>query len=106
MNGPHRLTTTNVHTTVEDRTGVYLLSNSRSGPIRYIGMSTDLRGRLQEWTERYTYFRYEYQSSQTAAYKREAGLYHYHGGKDELENEQHPPRPHQQVVCPSCAIHG
>jgi hypothetical protein len=105
MNGPHRLTASNVDSTVQSRTGVYLLYNSRGGPVRYVGMSSDLEDRLQDWTGHYGYFKYEYQSSQTAAYRREAGLYHYHGGKESLDNEKHPPRPHRQVKCPSCGIH-
>lgn len=105
MKGPHRLTANNVHDTVQPQRGVYLLYNSRDGPVRYIGRASDLRDRLQDWVDRYAYFRYEYKSSQTAAYEREAGLYHHHGGKKTLDNERHPARPHQQVTCPSCGLH-
>lgn len=105
MNGPHRLTANNIRSTIQANRGVYLLYNSRDGPVRYIGRATDLQDRLQDWTGEYAYFQYEYTSSQTAAYEREAGLYHHHGGDEALDNARHPARPHKQVKCPSCGLH-
>ena len=105
MQGPYELTRSNVNRRVGNRTGVYLLYNSRSGPVRYVGMSTELADRLKDYTGQYSYFQYEDQSNQTEAYKREAGLYHHHGGKQKLDNENHPARPHRRVKCPVCGIH-
>jgi hypothetical protein len=105
MQGPHSLTSSNVDKKVDDRIGVYRLYNSRRGPVRYVGMSTDLASRLKQWTGEYEYFEYGYHSSKAAAYRSEATLYHRHGGKEELDNDKHPPRPHRQVKCPVCGIH-
>jgi len=104
MCGRHSLTTSNVGATVDNKIGVYKLYNSRSGPVRFVGMSTNLAKRLREHVDEYSFFEFEYQSSETAAYKREANLYHHH--KQKLDNERHPPRPHKRVTCPACSIHG
>lgn len=105
MKGPFKLTSSNIGKRVENRTGVYKLYNSREGPVRYIGMSTDLKDRLRDHCGDYSYFEYEYQPNRTEAYKREVRIYHYHGGKKGLNNDNHPPRPHQRVTCPKCSIH-
>jgi hypothetical protein len=105
MNGPHRLTNSNVNSTVENRIGVYLLFNSRGGPVRYVGMSTKLADRLKDWVDQYSHFEYGYRSSRTKAYRSGAHLYHRHGATEELDNQEHPPRPHKQVKCPVCGIH-
>lgn len=105
MQGPHKLTGSNVDSRVSNRIGVYLLYNSRRGPVRYVGMSGELAKRLKDHVSEYSYFEYGYRSSQSKAYKTEAHLYHQHGGKKKLDNERHPPRPHNQVVCPTCGIH-
>lgn len=103
--GPHSLTESTIERTVDDRTGIYLLYNSRDGPVQYVGISTVLPDRLREYTDQYTYFEVEYHPNQTTAYEREARLFHQLGETDELDNEQHPPRPHQRVRCPVCGIH-
>lgn len=105
MNGPHNLTRDNVDRRVDDRIGVYKHYNSRSGPVKYVGMSEELATRLKGHVNDYRYFEYEYQSSLTAAYKREANLYHHHGGKTKLDNQRHPPCPHNRVKCPACSVH-
>lgn len=106
MNGPHKLTRNNIDRRVGNRIGVYKLYNSRGGPVKYVGMSSELADRLKGHVSEYSYFEYEYQSNVTAAYKREARLYHHHGGKANLDNERHPPRPHKRVTCPVCSVHG
>lgn len=103
MNGPYSLTASNVTSTVDNDIGVYVLYTSRSGPPRYVGMSTELEERLKAQVGEYEFFEYEYFPSETAAYEREANLYHHH--KETLDNENHPPRPHNQVKCPACSIH-
>lgn len=105
MQGPFQLTRSNVDRRVNNRTGVYKIYKSRSGPVRYVGMSTELADRLKDHVTDYRYFEYEYQPNSTQAYQREARLYHHHGGKQKLDNKQHPPRPHTQVKCPVCSIH-
>lgn len=105
MGEPHELTSSNVSATVDNGIGVYTLYRTRGGPVRYVGMSEDLADRIRDHVDDYPYFEYEYHSSPTAAYEREAQLFHQHGGTDDLDNAQHPPRPHQQVTCPACGIH-
>lgn len=106
MKGRFSLTNSNVNDKVEKgRTGVYKLYNSSSGSARYVGMSTELADRLKDYTEKYRFFEFEYHSSERDAYKREANIFHQHGGADKLDNEKHPPRPHRRVKCPACSIH-
>lgn len=105
MQGKYSLTNSNINRKVDNRIGVYKLYNSRSGPVRYVGMSTELVNRLKGHTDDYNYFEFEYQPNESDAYRREARLYHHHGGKQKLDNEKHPPRPHQRVKCPVCGIH-
>lgn len=81
-----------------------MLYNSRNGPVKYVGMSTELETRLRAWTEEYRFFVYEYQPSVAEAYRRETGLYHYHGGKDDLDNDIHPPVPDgTNLECSVCS---
>ncbi len=105
MQGPHSLTNTNVDKRVDDRIGVYRLYNSRRGPVRYVGMSTDLASRLKQWTSKYRDFKYGHQSSNADVCWNGTTLYHQHGGKKELDNDKHSPRPHRHVKCPVCGIH-
>lgn len=105
MRGPHDLTSANVSATVENDVGVYALFRSRDGPIRFVGMSEDLADRIRDHVDDYPYFEYEHHQSPTAAYERVAQLFHQHGGTDDLDNVQHPARPHEQVTCPACGLH-
>lgn len=84
---------------------MYRLYKSRNGPVRHVGMSTELASRLQQWTGQYEYFEYGYHSSEAAAFRSEATLYHRQDGKGYLDNERHPPQHHRQVSCPVCDIH-
>lgn len=103
----HTLTRSNVERIVPRRIGVYRLYNSRNGPVRYVGSTESLRQRLTHWasTSTYSHFEYEFEESIEQAYKREAALYHHYGGKQQLDNEKHPPRPNRRVKCPSCSLH-
>lgn len=105
MEGPHELTVSNVNDHVDHDVGVYTLYRTRDGPVRFVGMSTDLAERIKDHADDYPYFEYEHHPNRTEAYEREAQLFHQHGGRDDLDNGQHPPRPHKQVTCPACGIH-
>jgi predicted GIY-YIG superfamily endonuclease len=105
MNGPHELTRSNVDKKVDNKIGVYVLRNSRSGPARYVGRSRELVDRLKDHSDDYRYFEYRYKSTVTKAYKEEVKLYHHFGEKDELHNQYHPRRPHKGVKCPECSLH-
>lgn len=102
----HSLTRSNVEQTAPRSIGVYKLYNTRSGPIRYVGSTKNLRQRLLTWASQgsYSYFEYEFADTRDQAYKRETNLYHYYG-PSQLDNDQHPPRPNQRVKCPACGIH-
>lgn len=99
------LNPTNIQDKVDGGIGVYLLYRSDGGPVRYVGSSKDVAARLRDHVDEYRYFKVESHPNITQAYKREANLFHYHGGKEDLDNERHPPRPHRQVKCPRCSIH-
>lgn len=106
MKGPYPLNPTNIQENVDGETGVFLLYRSRDGPVRKVGSTKDLARRLRDYADDYRYFKVEPKDNITQAYKREASLYHYHGGEDgKLDNDQHPARPHKQIKCPSCGIH-
>lgn len=105
MKGPHKLSRANVGRRVDRGIGVYTLHNARGGPVRYVGRSTDLVERLRKYVGRYKFFRYEYQPNISEAYIRETNLYHYHGGKEVLDNKRHPRRPHKRVKCQRCGVH-
>lgn len=106
MKGPYPLSTDNVREKVDEETGVFLLRKSKQGPVRFVGKTKDLPRRLRDHADEYRYFEVEPKSDITEAYKREAALWHYHGGSDEkLDNPRHPPRPHRQIKCPMCDIH-
>lgn len=105
MKGPYKLSSNNIRRRVDPKIGVYLLRNTRRGPVKYVGMSTDLVDRLRRYLGQYSFFSYEYQPSERQAYIRETNLYHHHGGKKRLDNDRHPPRPHRQVKCQWCGIH-
>lgn len=107
MKGPHSLTKSNVYRVVDGRkNGVYKLYRSWRGPPRYVGRSQKqrLEERLREHVdEEYRYFEYEYHSCAAGAYKREASIWHFF--RSQLDNKEHPKRPHERVVCPSCGLH-
>lgn len=105
MKGPYPLNSKNVSENVENgSTGVFRLYRSKGGPARFVGKSKDVARRLRDYADEYSHFEVETQDTITEAYKREAGLYHYHGD-DQLDNPRHPARPHKQIKCPNCSIH-
>jgi hypothetical protein len=111
MDGPHSLTASNVDSTVtETSPGVYLLGHSSNG-WRYVGRSDDdVAGRLKQHAASgtYSYFWYEYATSPKAAFERECGIWHRHGGATGgLDNKNHPARPAGSAwKCPVCSIFG
>lgn len=106
MKGPYPLNSKNVSENVENGSiGVFRLYRSNGGPARFVGKSRDVARRLRDYADEYSHFEVETQGTITEAYEREAGLYHHHG-EDQLDNPRHPARPHKQVRCPSCGIHG
>lgn len=86
--------------------GVFKLYSSKKGKLRYVGMSKNLQKRLKENIGDYRYFEYFKTESIEEAYLEMAKIYHYNGGKQSLENVQHPSRPNRKVKCPVCNIHG
>lgn len=102
----HTLTRSNLQRLVENRIGTYVLYHSRKGPPRYVGRSGDLRDRILDYVDDYQVFTFEYHPNITEAYQHEVNLYHDHGGKEELDNTRHPQRPHTNVKCHRCDVHG
>lgn len=84
-----------------DAIGVYKLFNSRKGPVRYVGRSSDVQQRLLNWASSsgYSFFSVEHMESLREAWKREAHLYHYHKPRD---NKRHPQAP-EGMSCPVCS---
>lgn len=106
MAGKHTLSENNVERLVdEDRIGVYMLYNSREGPPRYVGRSTELASRLLDYVGEYKLFWADYMPNVTEAYKKEVELYHHNGAKADLDNDRHPRRPHKNVKCKLCDVH-
>jgi hypothetical protein len=106
MPSPHTLAGDNVRRTVEDDLGVYVLYDDRDGPRKYVGRSSDLRSRILDHAESYGFLSYEPHPNQTEAYEVEVEAYHEAGGKERLDNDRHPQRPHKNVKCHLCDVHG
>lgn len=108
MEGPYLLSYAEIDERVTRTSpGVYELSVSKGGPVRYVGRSDDdLNGRLKQWVgSKYNYFSFEYCSSPKAAFEKECTLFHYHGGTEKLDNDRHPDRPAgTNWQCPACSI--
>lgn len=102
MSTTHKLSRDNVRRHAPPTRGVYKLFNSRSGPVRYVGRSSDLQDRLLRWasTSDYDVFSFEKVGSRKDAWRRECNLYHYH--KDDLDNERHPAAP-PGMSCHRCS---
>ena len=110
MRGPYRLTNSEIDARVtRTAPGAYKLGNSKT-TIKYVGRSdVDLNAELKRpHVMKYKYFWYEYATSRRAAFKKECGLYHYHGGDQrKLDNKIHPDRPDGLGwKCPVCKIFG
>lgn len=112
MNGPYSLSTDEIDRVVTQKSpGNYALgyvSDSTFCP-RYVGRSDeDVKARLKTWVgvnSRYKSFKFSYASSAKAAFEKECGNYHDFGGKDKLDNGQHPERPDGTGwKCPVCDI--
>lgn len=103
MAGPFSLTRTAVKRHAwPDWKGVYKLTKSRNGPVRYVGRSdNDVQARLLDHVRdgEYRYFTVEHKDSTKEAWLREAHLYHYH--RDDLDNKRHPAPP-EGMSCPKC----
>lgn len=97
----HSLTRDTVRRHAESNSiGVYKLFNSRQGPVRYVGRSSDIQQRLlkRASTSEYKFFRVEHMNGLREAWKREANLYHFHKPRG---NERHPRAP-ADMSCPVC----
>lgn len=107
MDGPHALTPSNVVRLVESKIGVYELSRTRDGSIRYVGRAVDLAHRLGSHAAagKYQFFRFEYTQSEKAAFEKESTLYHHYLA--DLDNAVHPARPEGKAwKCPRCKVFG
>jgi len=89
------------------RTGSYVLGKMRvdgTFNVRYVGRSdTDLNVELKkQLTLGYPKFVFSYAGSSKDAFIKEVQNYHYFGGKERLDNERHPDRPHgmNNLICP------
>lgn len=102
----HTLSRSNVGRLVDNDIGTYVLYRSPNGPPRYVGRSRNLRSRILDHVDEYQLFTFDDHPNITAAYKDEVNLYHDNGEKDELDNVQHPRRPHANVKCHRCDVHG
>lgn len=107
MTDRHELTESNVDRLADpDLLGVYMLYNSRDGPPRYVGRSSDLRSALIDHVDDYRLFWADAMPNRTEAYKKQVELFHFNGETEELDNERHPQRPHKNVKCKLCDVHG
>lgn len=82
--------------------GAYMLANTFSGPIRYVGRSdTNLRSRLEDWKEKYNFYQFTSCSNAKEAFEKECQLWHEHGST--LDNKIHPDKPTGSgLACPIC----
>ena len=61
--------------------------------VSYVGRSdSDINGRLHDWVDSYSKFKFEYYDSPKAAFEKECNLYHDFGEKETLDNDIHPQR--------------
>lgn len=96
----------------KNRKGVYGLDRGAGGfKVYYVGRSDScLNDRLKRHVgekyrgSTYRWFKFAYASSEEEAYNMECECYHYHGGKEELDNEEHPKKPEGRtdLKCPVC----
>lgn len=77
--------------------------------VCYVGRSTDqpLKDRLKqhigENPQKYKRFKYSYAKTKKEAYLKECKNYHDFGGKESLQNENHPAKlPDDETPCPVC----
>lgn len=98
----HRLSRANVRRHAPSSLGVYKLYNSRTGPVRYVGRSSNLQDRLLDWASKsnYGYFVSESMNSLREAWRREVNLYHQN--IDTVDNERHPAAP-EGMTCHRCS---
>ena len=107
MKGPYNLSTEKVDELITARSpGNYALGHVEGHAfiVRYIGRSDfDLRGRLKDWLEKYTFFKWSYASSVKEAYEKECQNYHDFGENRMLENRYHPAKlDGKDWKCPVC----
>ncbi len=114
MNGPHDFTSLKIGEVVTRKSaGNYALGYiSRDGSfvVQYVGRSDvdvkqELRVRLS--ISAYQAFKFSYASSPKAAFEKECRNYHDFGGKQKLDNDNHPDRPTNcNWKCPVCKVFG
>lgn len=110
MNGPYILTTEKIDEVVTKTSpgnyGLGYVNDKKVFIVKYVGRSDDdVNGRLKKWVGEYKKFKYSYASSPKAAFEKECRNYHDFGGKESLDNDNHPDRPDEtDWECPKCTI--
>ncbi len=106
MEGPFDLTVVAVDREVKKvQAGHYALGRVDKDDgkfiVTYVGRSdSDLPGRIKDWVDRYTSFKYSYADSEKAAFEKECKNYHDFSPPD---NKVHPAIPDwTSWVCPYC----
>lgn len=112
MHGAYELKLEKIDQVVTDTSlGNYALGYT-SGDVfyvRYVGRSdTDVNNRLKSWVgknKRYVHFMFSYAKSLGEAFGKECQNYHDFGGKEKLDNENHPQCPEgTNWKCPVCGV--
>lgn len=110
MEGPYSLTgeviDQKVTKTAPGNYGLGHTSSEGTFRVKYVGRSdTDVNDRLKDWVGSYKQFKFSYATSAKDSFEKECRNYHDFGGKDKLDNEQHPARPTGSGwKCPACKI--
>ena len=110
MEGPYKLTDTVIDREVTKTSpGNYGLGHTNDGggfTVKYVGRSdVDVNDRLKDWVGSYKEFKFSCAGTPKAAFEKECRNYHDFGGREKLDNEQHPARPSGTGwTCPVCTI--
>lgn len=112
MNGPYDFTSETIDKVVTKKSaGNYALgyTDSEGFTVQYIGRSdTDVASELKNYLfTNYKKFKFRYAASPKAAFEKECKNYHDFGGKEELQNKNHPDIPNgMDWKCPYCKQFG
>jgi uncharacterized pyridoxamine 5'-phosphate oxidase family protein len=106
MKGPYDFTAKEIDKWVDaEKIGNYALGHMKEDTfiVNYVGRSDiDVNAELKKrLTSKYPKFKFSYASSAKDAFERECHNYHDFGGKEKLDNENHPDRPDgTSLPCP------